>query len=78
MDVVHVSVAVPCHTLDVVHVSVAVPCHTLDVADGPVFVTRPGNVTVEAGENVTLPCHVTGYPPPVLQWITPKSGEKAT
>ena len=91
LDVAHVSVVVLCNTGRCprvycytmyhpgrCHVSTAVPCTTLYVADGPVFATRPGNVTVEAGENVTLPCHVTGYPPPVLQWITPKSGETAT
>ncbi|KAK7105822.1 hypothetical protein V1264_017154 [Littorina saxatilis] len=40
---------------------------------GPVFTRRPDNVTVGVGQNVSVACQVTGYPPPVLQWITPQS-----
>ena len=34
----------------------------------PAFVTKPENVTVLDGEDVTLLCNVTGAPLPTVQW----------
>uniref|UniRef100_A0A8C6QPP1 Hemicentin-1 n=1 Tax=Nannospalax galili TaxID=1026970 RepID=A0A8C6QPP1_NANGA len=41
---------------------------TLDVGSPPVFIQEPADVSVEIGSNITLPCHVQGYPEPKIKW----------
>ena len=38
------------------------------IVDKSEITTHPSNVTKTEGENVTLRCNATGYPPPTLSW----------
>uniref|UniRef100_A0A8B9JKN2 Cell adhesion molecule-related/down-regulated by oncogenes n=1 Tax=Astyanax mexicanus TaxID=7994 RepID=A0A8B9JKN2_ASTMX len=41
---------------------------TLQVGAAPVFFETPVDVSVNVGDNVTLPCSARGSPPPALTW----------
>ncbi|XP_061490012.1 hemicentin-1 isoform X2 [Rhineura floridana] len=41
---------------------------TLDVGSPPVFTQEPSDESVDIGSNVTLACHVQGYPEPKVKW----------
>uniref|UniRef100_A0A8C7MZR3 Hemicentin-1 n=1 Tax=Oncorhynchus kisutch TaxID=8019 RepID=A0A8C7MZR3_ONCKI len=41
---------------------------TLDVGSAPQFTREPSDVAADIGSNVTLPCHVQGYPEPQITW----------
>ena len=45
-------------------------CFGIDCSGSPKISLVYGPVYVEKGKNITLPlCRVTGFPPPVIQWI---------
>nr|XP_014344645.1 PREDICTED: hemicentin-1 [Latimeria chalumnae] len=41
---------------------------TLDVGSAPAFTQEPVDVSVDIGSDVTLQCHVQGYPVPRIKW----------
>ncbi|XP_060630493.2 hemicentin-1 isoform X1 [Anolis sagrei] len=41
---------------------------TLDVGSPPVFTQEPSDESSDIGSNVTLACHVQGYPEPKVKW----------
>ncbi|AWP10692.1 putative hemicentin-1 [Scophthalmus maximus] len=41
---------------------------SLDVGAAPKFTREPSDVAADIGSNVSLPCHVQGYPEPQVTW----------
>lgn len=41
------------------------------MTDPPNFVIAPKNLTVTTGSTLSLPCQVTGYPTPTVEWLRP-------